>query len=122
MILRAHAKINLSLAVGAARADGFHRLRTVFQALALHDPLRFAAAAPGLAIEYEPAGGGGPSGVRLRVSASDGTPGSDVRLGLSQVDINPQLGAEVFAVKVPRDATSITLADVRSAGPVGERR
>jgi hypothetical protein len=76
----------------------------------------------GLAIEYEPAAGGGLSRVRLRVSASDATPASDLRLSLSQVDMNPQLGPEVFAVKVPRDATSITLADVRSAGPIGEKR
>ena len=52
-----------------------------------------------------------------RSSASDATPASDVRLSLSQVDMNPQLGPEVFTVKVPRDATPITLADVRSAGP-----
>jgi hypothetical protein len=76
----------------------------------------------GLAIEYEPAAAGGPSRVRLQVSASDATPASDVRLSLSQVDVNPQLGPEVFTVKVPRDATSITLADVRSAGPIGEKR
>jgi hypothetical protein len=81
-----------------------------------------AGVRPGLAIEYEPAVGGSFSRVRLQVSAGDGTPGSDVRLSLSQVDINPQLGPEVFTVKVPRDATSITLADVRSAGPIGEKR
>jgi hypothetical protein len=77
---------------------------------------------PGLAIEYEPDGGRGPSRVRLQVAASDRTPASDVRLGLSQVEMNPQLGPEVFALKVPRDATAITLADVRSAGPIGEKR
>jgi hypothetical protein len=76
----------------------------------------------GLAIEYEPAAAGGLSRVRLQVPASDSTPASDVRLSLSQVDVNPQLGPEVFTVKVPRDATPITLADVRSAGPVGEKR
>ena len=37
--IRAHAKINLTLRVGAARADGFHPLQTVFQSLALHDTL-----------------------------------------------------------------------------------
>jgi len=37
--IRAHAKINLSLRVGALQADGFHPLQTVFQSLALHDTL-----------------------------------------------------------------------------------
>jgi 4-diphosphocytidyl-2-C-methyl-D-erythritol kinase len=34
---RAHAKINLQLAVGGKRADGFHELATVFHAVSLHD-------------------------------------------------------------------------------------
>lgn len=41
MKLRAHAKINLTLAVLGTRPDGYHQLRTVFQSLALHDTLRF---------------------------------------------------------------------------------
>jgi 4-diphosphocytidyl-2-C-methyl-D-erythritol kinase len=34
------AKINLGLYIGAARADGFHDLRTVYQTVALHDVIR----------------------------------------------------------------------------------
>jgi 4-diphosphocytidyl-2-C-methyl-D-erythritol kinase len=37
--IRAHAKVNLSLRVGALQANGFHPLQTVFQSLALHDTL-----------------------------------------------------------------------------------
>jgi 4-diphosphocytidyl-2-C-methyl-D-erythritol kinase len=35
----AYAKINLHLAVVGARPDGYHELRTVFQAISLHDTL-----------------------------------------------------------------------------------
>jgi 4-diphosphocytidyl-2-C-methyl-D-erythritol kinase len=37
--VRAPAKINLHLAVGAARPDGFHPLHTVYQAIGLYDDL-----------------------------------------------------------------------------------
>ena len=58
--VRAHAKINLDLRVLGARPDGFHELRTVFQALALHDtvecvprpgPLSIECDAPGVPLD-----------------------------------------------------------------------
>lgn len=39
--VQAPAKINLTLRVDARRADGYHDLRTIFQAVALHDTLTF---------------------------------------------------------------------------------
>ncbi len=39
LILRPSAKINLTLHVGARRADGYHDLRTLLQSVTLHDTL-----------------------------------------------------------------------------------
>ena len=40
---RSHAKINLGLAIGPPRADGFHSLVTVYQTLAAHDRVTVSA-------------------------------------------------------------------------------
>jgi|SRR5580658_909132 4-diphosphocytidyl-2-C-methyl-D-erythritol kinase len=40
VVVRSFAKINLGLYIGAARADGYHDLRTVYQTIALHDLIR----------------------------------------------------------------------------------
>jgi 4-diphosphocytidyl-2-C-methyl-D-erythritol kinase len=53
---RAHAKINLDLRVLGVRPDGYHELRTVFQAIALHDVLECEAREGPLAIECDTAG------------------------------------------------------------------
>jgi 4-diphosphocytidyl-2-C-methyl-D-erythritol kinase len=54
--IRAHAKINLDLRVLGMRADGFHELRTVFQALALHDVIECVPREGPFAIECDAAG------------------------------------------------------------------
>jgi 4-diphosphocytidyl-2-C-methyl-D-erythritol kinase len=41
--VRSHAKINLGLAVGAPRPDGFHQLVTVYQTLELYDVVTVSA-------------------------------------------------------------------------------
>jgi 4-diphosphocytidyl-2-C-methyl-D-erythritol kinase len=38
--VRSFAKVNLGLYIGAARADGYHDLRTIYQTIALHDVIR----------------------------------------------------------------------------------
>ena len=54
--VRAHAKINLDLRVLGTRADGFHELRTVFQALALYDAIECVPRPGPFAIECDTAG------------------------------------------------------------------
>ena len=50
--VRSYSKVNLGLAVGPARADGFHELSTVYQTLALHDVVGVSARrAPQTSIE-----------------------------------------------------------------------
>jgi len=41
--VRSYSKINLGLAIGAPRPDGFHGLSTLYQTVALHDELTVAA-------------------------------------------------------------------------------
>lgn len=54
--VRAHAKINLDLRVLGTRPDGFHELRTVFQAISLHDTIECVPASGPLVIECDTAG------------------------------------------------------------------
>ena len=44
LVLPAHAKLNLDLAVLGVRPDGHHEIRTRFQAISLHDLLVVAPA------------------------------------------------------------------------------
>ncbi|MGH4025227.1 MAG: 4-(cytidine 5'-diphospho)-2-C-methyl-D-erythritol kinase [Pseudonocardiaceae bacterium] len=55
--VRVPAKVNLHLAVGATRQDGYHELVSVFQALSLTDEVTVAATdAPGVEVHGEGAG------------------------------------------------------------------
>jgi 4-diphosphocytidyl-2-C-methyl-D-erythritol kinase len=50
--VRSFAKINLGLRIGAARADGFHELLTVYQTIGLHDVIRVSVGrGSGIAIQ-----------------------------------------------------------------------
>ena len=63
--VRVPAKINLHLAVGDLRGDGYHDLVTVFQALSITDEVSVTTAVPGA---IEPG---------VTVSAADGVTGAD---------------------------------------------
>src|SRR5688572_20609894 len=54
--IRAHAKINLDLRVLGVRPDGFHELRTVFQAISLHDVIECTVREGPFALECDTAG------------------------------------------------------------------
>ena len=54
--VRAHAKINLDLRVLGPRLDGYHELRTVFQAVSLHDVVECVPRVGPFAIECDTAG------------------------------------------------------------------
>ncbi len=41
--VRSHAKINLGLAIGPVRPDGYHALATIYQTLAIHDIVEVSA-------------------------------------------------------------------------------
>ena len=70
--------------------------------------------ADGWRAEYKDFEDGLPRTIRL-VSADPKR--FDLRLSLSQVDVNPQLGPDVFRVDIPRSATPITLNELRDARP-----
>lgn len=62
--VRAPAKINLLLGVGPARADGYHPLDTIYQAISLYDDVTVSTAA-GWSVSVEPIGDVDCSGVPL---------------------------------------------------------
>jgi outer membrane lipoprotein-sorting protein len=64
--------------------------------------------------EYRDPQNGLPRSVRLASSDRDRF---DLRLVLSQVEVNATLGPEVFAVQVPRSAEPITIDELRHARP-----
>ena len=56
----------------------------------------------------------------VRLTSADGSRRFDLRLALSQVEINPTLGAEVFRLTVPDSMAPITIEELRQSGPMAE--
>ena len=75
---------------------------------------RTAAGGAGWGAEYRQFADGMPRDVRL-IGADPGH--FDLRLTLSQVEINVPLGADAFTVQIPRSARPISLDELRHARP-----
>jgi hypothetical protein len=69
--------------------------------------------------EYREHQNGAPRAVRL---VSGDRKRFDLRLTLSQVEINTELGDDVFRIQAPRSASPITLEELRASGPLREKR
>src|SRR5579864_1668134 len=77
----AYAKVNLRLDVLGRRADGYHELRTIFQAISLHDTLA-------LETRREP-------GIELSISGNSelaGEPGQDNLVHRALRDLGSEIG------------------------------
>jgi hypothetical protein len=72
-----------------------------------------------LAIEYSEFAAGRPAAVHLRTTPSSGVAAADLTIRISQVETNATLDNAVFSVEVPKDATPLTLEELRRAGPLG---
>jgi len=68
--------------------------------------------------EYAGFEAGLPRSVRLTSAPDDRF---DLRLTLSQVELNARLGPEVFRVEVPPGAEPMTLEELKRSGPLGNR-
>jgi outer membrane lipoprotein-sorting protein len=76
----------------------------------------------GLEVRYSEFQSNRPVAIRIR-RAPGGSGGveTDLTIRLSQVDLNVAVDPSAFEVEVPPDATSITLEELRRAGPLGDR-
>jgi hypothetical protein len=70
-----------------------------------------------LEIRYEEFSGAYPTRIRIRAAPAGAGTQADLTFRLSDVDINTELGPEVFRVDVPPDATPLTLDELRQSRP-----
>lgn len=68
-----------------------------------------------LQVRYEEFAGAYPSRIRIRTAPADEDARADLTLRLSDVDVNIDLGPEVFEEAIPDDAVPITLDELRRA-------
>lgn len=80
----------------------------------------WAGARNGLTVEYDTVAGLYPPRVRIRTDRAGKDSGTDILLGLSQVETNVALGPDAFTVTVPVGAVPLRLDELRDTGPLGE--
>lgn len=81
---------------------------------AIHQP----ADGPAWRAEYRDFADGLPATIRF---VSSDPERFNLRLAMSDVEVNVPLGPEAFEVKIPASADPITLDELRRAGPLGDR-
>ena len=82
-----------------------------------------AATRPPLVVQYAQFQSGRPTTVHVRMTSDGGDPAADLKLELSDVEINTPIDAAAFQVKVPPDAAPLTLEELRRAmRESGDRR
>lgn len=68
-------------------------------------------------IRYEEFSGAYPGRIRIRAAPAGSAAPSDLTLRVSDVDINTELGPEVFRESIPDGATPLTLEELRRSRP-----
>jgi hypothetical protein len=64
--------------------------------------------------------GGFQEGLPRRIRLTSARPGAfDLTIALSQVELNPMLGDDVFRIQIPASARPISLDELKQSGPLG---
>ena len=101
--------------VADARALFLHREGSMWQLVAMS-----AGGREPMQVEYRDLAAGRPQSIRLiGPPTSEAQPRYDLRLSLSQVEVNVTLDQDAFRVQIPRSATPIGLDELRRNGPLG---
>jgi hypothetical protein len=81
------------------------------------------AALRGTGLDVELGPGTGPQPAYARLLSPDASAGAafDLTLRLSQVEVNAEVPAEAFTVRIPEKAAPITLDELRQSGPLRDR-